>query len=256
MSIHDDINYPVINTDNWLQPTGEKKAGVQMLTRVPDDINGMAVAYFKYPPEGQNGPVSANEYICSKIGRKIGLPTAKVQFREFDGKHGVLSFLVDVEPTPWNQVPTKIKNAMPLYFYDFKLLAKMLVFDVFINNIDRHGDNFMISRVSPQEEKYKFHLIDHGHALLGPSAEHTQNTFNFNQHIMLQELNELKTKGIKFFNKALKDVTDLSEMDINQIIDQVPDTYLTNEDKIAAKSMLLERQQKIYNEFSMYIGNI
>lgn len=250
---NDDINYPVTNSDEWLQPSDEKKVGVMMLTRVPNDINSMAVAYFKYPPAGQDGPVCANEYICSRLGRQLGLPTAKVQFREFDQKNGVLSFLVAVEAIPWDQVPSKIKNAMPLYLHDYKLLAKSLVFDAFINNVDRHGDNFMISRISPQEEKYNFHLIDHGHALLGPSSTPTPNIFNFQQHVMLVELQALKENGMKFFNTALKAVTDLSETTISNIIDEVPEPYLPTDLKAAAKAMLLGRQQNIYNEFKKYV---
>jgi hypothetical protein len=244
----------IVNTDEWLQTTDEKKTGVQMLTRVPNNINGMAAAYFKYPPPGQDGPVSANEFVACRIGRSLHLPTAKVQFKEFDGKHGVLSYLVAVEPTPWNQVPMKIKTALPLYLHDFKLLPNVLVFDTFINNIDRHGDNFMISRLTPLEEKYHFHLIDHGHSLLGPTLNQPPASFNFPQHIMLSELQDLRKNGIEYFHDALKLVTDLSEDSLRTIIFMVPDTYITKEQRDQMLQLLLQRQQTIYNEFKSYVA--
>jgi len=244
---------PVLNNDDWLQVAGEKKAGVQMLTRVPSDINGMAAAYFKYAPPGQDGPVAANEFVASRLGRLLNLPTAKVQFKEFDGKSGILSFHVATEAVPWNQVPQLIKTDLPLYLNDYDLLAHVTVFDVLINNIDRHGDNLMASRLAGRKVKYLFHLIDHGHTLLGPTANPTPNVFSFPQHIMLPELQALKRHGIEFFEDALRAAQNIEEAAVVAIVDAVPDTYITSQQRQQMKELILQRQQTLYNEFKRYV---
>jgi hypothetical protein len=239
-----------INNDDWIQIGSEKKSGVLNLAKIPSHVGDVGTAWFKYRLNNSVGPIPANEYIASCLGNLLNLPVAKIQFKEFEGRDGVLSFIVAPEPYTWSQFP--YKEDIAAYIQDFDMLAYMLVFDVFINNVDRNPDNLLYSRATMNRRKYHFHLIDHGHSLWGPGTEPSTNDFRFEQHIMLEELRKLFNHGLEFFEPALNNVKNISTEQIQQIIEAVPEKYLTDQQKQHTKELLLSRQEKIYNEFETY----
>jgi hypothetical protein len=242
--------YPPVNTDNWVQIGIEKKSGVLNVIKDSSDVADMTVAWFKYRINNDAGPIPANEFICSKLGQLLHLPVAKIQFKEFAGHLGTLSFIVAPEPNKWAHFP--YKTSLPAHIENYDLLAEIIVFDVFINNLDRNPDNIIYSKVPTRRNKYFLHLIDHGHCLLGPSTQPTpKDNYNFDQHIQLNEFKELLTNGIDYFHDAIMKVQQITETNINEILELVPSEYLTDEQKIAAKDMLLHRAETIYNEFEV-----
>lgn len=243
------MDYPATNTDEWTQVGPEKKQGVLNLVRDTGDVATVTVSWFKYRLSDDNGPIPANEFIASKLGILLDLPVAKIQFKEFDGKMGSLSFSVAAEPYKWAQFPFKAN--IPAYIEEYELLAHILVFDVFINNLDRNPDNLIYE--STRRRKYRLHLIDHGHSLLGPSSSPTpKEIFSFDQHVMIQELKELFDHGIDFFKDALTKVQNISEAQIDEILTFVPSNYLDGIQRVAIKDMLLYRRDNIYNEVELY----
>lgn len=250
----DTNDYQPINTDDWVQIGEEKKSGVLNVVKNTSDVGDISVAWFKFRVNDDVGPIPANEFICSKLGKILNLPVAKIQFKEFAGRHGTLSFSVATEPYKWAQFPYKSSLAAHVFNYD--LLAEILVFDVFINNLDRNPDNLIYSKASTTRNKYELHLIDHGHCLLGPSQQPTANdNFNFDQHIQIPEFKELLNNGMDFFHDAInKVVNTITEAEIDRIMAEVPTQYLTDEQKTQAKAMLLYRKEKLYNEYETKCG--
>lgn len=250
----DSNDYPPTNTDDWIQIGQEKKSGVLNVVKNSSDVADISVAWFKYRTTEEAGPIPANEFISSKLGRLLNLPVAKIQFKEFAGHHGTLSFSVATEPYKWAQFPYKSNLAAHIFNYD--LLADILVFDVFINNLDRNPDNLIYSKVSTTRNKYDLHLIDHGHCLLGPSQQPTPNdNFNFDQHIQIPEFKELLTNGMDFFHDAINRISNtVTEAEIDRIMSEIPEQYLNEEQKNHTKAMILYRKEKLYNEYETKCG--
>lgn len=243
------LDYPPMNEENWLQIGSEKKAGVLILCRLPDALVQAAICWFKYRSSKNAGPIPANEYIASRLGQLLDLPVAKVQFKKFGDRDGSMSFIVAPEPNPWVQFP--YKKSLAAYLENYSVLADVVVFDIFINNFDRDADNLLYSRVSTRTHKYNLHLIDHGHALHGSSIQPSESDFDFKNLIVIDELKDLFRNGLDFFREALVKVTSITEEQIDAILSEVPDYYLSTTNKQHLRKKLLLRKKRIYEEFSI-----
>ncbi len=239
-------DYPPTNTDSWTQYGPERKSGVLNLIRDSNDVGQIMACWFKYPLSEESGPIPANEFIACRLGELLRLPVAKIQFKEFTDKQGSISLSVAPEPLKWATFPYKTK--LPVYLDDYDSLAKIVVFDVWINNTDRNADNLLYSQVEDKRKKYRLHLIDHGHALYGPSkAPSPMDDFNFPAHVMLPELMALFEHGIDFFDEAIQAIQHVTDAQIAKIIDMVPGQYLSLEQREHIKNMLSYRRENLYN---------
>src|SRR5688572_16685390 len=94
-------DYPPVNTDPWTQYGEMRKSGVLNLIRDSRDVGQITTCWFKYRTHEESGPIPANEFIACKLGEQLGLPVAKIQFKEFAEKQGSISLLVAPEPLKW-----------------------------------------------------------------------------------------------------------------------------------------------------------
>lgn len=240
-------DYPSINTDAWTQYGPERKSGVLNLVRDSNDVGQIMACWFKYPQSNDSGPIPANEFIACKLGELLDLPVAKIQFKDLAGKKGSISLSVAPEPLKWANFPYKSK--LQVYLDNYDVLSQIIAFDVWTNNQDRNADNLLYSQAEQRKKKYKLHLIDHGHAIYGPSSQPTpKEAFSFNTHVLLPELSGLFSHGIDFFRGAIEEIQHIKDEQIHAIIDLVPEGYMTQEQKDYVKNMLSYRRDKLYNE--------
>jgi hypothetical protein len=139
----------------------KKICSIWMITRINNKKKQMA--YFKIPKTGE--VYLANELISYRLAKLLHLNVAKTQLAKIQGKQGVISF---VQPGrghhTWKQLNKKLNNQIIKYIVNPKLLLKTFVFDIWICNLDRHGENLI---TFPIGNKYSFYLFDHNLALFG-----------------------------------------------------------------------------------------
>jgi hypothetical protein len=128
-------------------------------------------ARFKYGFElgvdpDQRGPLSANERIGYEIGEMLGLPVRPIQFYNFHGMRGHLAWAISNTARPWNQLDWMIRRQPQRFLRQPDIFARMLVYDIFIYNHDRHEGNILVSARSHQGA-HDLYLIDHDLALFG-----------------------------------------------------------------------------------------
>lgn len=106
----------------------------------------------------------ANEYICGRIGRLLGLPVPPVGLMSAGGTIADVRFAsLDFNFTGINLPPLTLaqcQNMAP------RIKTGIILFDVFIANSDRHRGNLAQDAANPAN----LAVFDHSHALLGTVA--------------------------------------------------------------------------------------
>lgn len=242
----------VTNNSDWMF-IKENKQGVKLLTSIPTGYTDATHAYFKYPVANPAGPICANEFIAAKLADKIGLPINKTQFKNFDSIDGVLIEKSPGEVNMWNSFP--FKNDLERTLENFNLLPRIVVFDVFIGNMDRNNDNIIYSRIG--KRKYDFYLIDHSIGLYGPNpAPQDYNAFPFGSMVQIAELRNIFNNGFDNFKPDIKLITDLDEVYLTELVNSVPENYLTPAQRNSIKDLLIIRKKLVYTEIEKFCNNI
>ena len=228
------------NSDQW-QEIQERKPGVKILARISGTPT---IAYFKYRANDDVGPVNGNEFIAYQLAEKVGLPVPKTDFLKFGERLGTVSFMVPGDANLWSVFPHK--NALEYSLAEFGELGLLVVFDLWIYNIDRHQDNLMYSKIAG-EEKYRFFAIDHGHSLYGASKSPPVNfgDFNLDNLVRIQEFRELFSKGFDFFGHYVEKVAGIKDYDIVEIVNSVPREFMGDGEKKVVIDMLIQRQKAL-----------
>lgn len=242
----------IINTSNWMF-LKENKTGVKILSSIPVGYTDATHAYFKYPIANPTGPICANEFIAARLGQKLELPINKTQFKNFDGIDGVLIEKSPGEVNMWRNFPFKDDLARTLDSFD--LLIKTVVFDIFIENLDRNPDNIIYSRI--RNKKYDFYLIDHSISLYGSSPQPLDyNAFPFSSMVQIEELRKLFNKGFDIFKGDIQKITELDDVYITELVNSVPENYLSSAQKNSIKDLLINRKSMIYNKIETFCNNV
>jgi hypothetical protein len=106
------------------------------------------------------GPLCvANEYTCSRLGDRMGLPVPPgAVLRTDTGEKAWVTLSFTASPLP----PVNPRDVVALVP---ALAAEVVVFDILIANTDRHAGNLAFMRADKRLE-----VFDHSHALMGPGA--------------------------------------------------------------------------------------
>ena len=111
------------------------------------------------------GYIGANEYICSELGRLIGLPVPHCAFARDGNKKSEVYFC----SLSFNVMQVELSNIIPPMFVNNhpSISAGIIVFDILIGNPDRHKGNLgeFLHR-----DGIDLFVFDHSHALLGIKA--------------------------------------------------------------------------------------
>lgn len=194
-----DASFPVLDVSAWrvvqLEPGGtDEKVWLEVL-------GAEATALFKPnrvrddPEQGEDWP----EKLASELAATLGLPAARIDLAERNGRRGCLSY--DVVPTHWELQPGAVllnqlldfqhdprdKLARghtlgnvhdvlrgyrpppdfsgPAEFDAFAVFAGYLLLDALIGNRDRHSENWAVLRGPSTDDRYLAPSYDHASAL-------------------------------------------------------------------------------------------
>ena len=93
-------------------------------------------------------------------------PLRPIQFYNYHGMRGHLAWAVSNTAKPWNQLDWTIRSQPQRFLKDPDVLVRMLVYDIFMYNHDRHEGNILVRRTEPRRGPRPY-LIDHDLALFG-----------------------------------------------------------------------------------------
>lgn len=234
------------------------------------DKNGNK-AFFKYEGKGYNVSESCSEKMCYEIAKVLGYDCAKIELaRDNEGNLGILNYLfLDKENIDHNDAVSylNINEKQRKNYYTisnikqtldkldkslFKGFVKIMIFDALVGEQDRHEENWGIEGL---ENNYKISpLYDNGCNLLKEfkdenlANQYYNNQKDFNAYInrsktiIYKEDNKSKYKHFELIKYLYENYSDLvkneidnlnklSNKNIEEIVNKVPDDLLTRKHK-------------------------
>ncbi|WP_052947877.1 hypothetical protein [Aneurinibacillus tyrosinisolvens] len=166
------------------------------------------------------------------------------------GQRGVVSL---VRPARrhyhWNQLCKRLNSPIMKHIRKPERLLKTFVFDVWICNVDRHGDNLI---AYPKGNKYSFYLIDHGLALLGAMkwrrapwySPYWDEVAKYNRHYV-QGLRSY-IYSYQQLSPYVKQIQRIPKYKIKKIVKSIPSSILSYRKKKTIIKLLLSRQEYLH----------
>ncbi len=227
----------LFNTDIWREIT-EISQGVKKL--VKGEADEQKLAYFKTLSR-REGPSGANEYIVYRLAKFLNLPVANIQLIKFNQNDGMLSLEI-VNANPWQVFPDK--NQARQYLEDESIISKIIVFDLWVRNKDRHDRNLVFQQCS--KEKYQIYMIYNEHCLFGFQQAPPAPLDDYEDIIRIPELVKNVTEA-----ELINTVSEIQKIPDNQIADLIDNfrqsapAYLNEAQAIVIKTLLLSRKAQL-----------
>ena len=189
----------------------------------------------------------ANEYICSRIGRFIGLPVPPHALMRFE--NGPYCFaILDFDSDKRSLLPI---NPEACVAFDARICTGILLFDVLIGNADRHDENL---RTDDRSAPKRIVVYDHDVALLGALPPGTDRLTELAS--MLGIAGETATSTIhcllnllttaEHFEEWLRRIADVPAWFIKDTCDMVVQKRLVSRsDADAAEAFLVNRRKNL-----------
>lgn len=210
----------------------------------------MQKGYFKINSKrSQNRQLLVNELITYRLAKRLHLNIPTVQYIKVQGRSGILSIAHTASRLyNWNQYTNFVRNQPVSQLHNPNLLLKTFVFDIWVCNIDRHGGNLMVYKSGT---KYDFYMIDHGLTLLGAlknrrrywNSPYWDNFNKYNNHLL---------KGLRSYINSYEqlsphvhEIQQLSSQQIKLILNKIPPSLLSKQNRIVVGKLLLHRQNKL-----------
>lgn len=237
-----------------------KKQGYVWKVESPKGILG----YFKFVTPEQwyySGPMVANELISAALAKQLGFPVADLQEARVtaaDGvvRRGIVSLSVTArEVIPWGEAGDQVFKNPVRHVNQPDLLAALIVFDVWITNLDRSlGANLILYRNNPAD-RYSWYLIDHGNCLYGSPRKWElwpQNSPLWDRitpsRYTPKGLVGLQTSWPKLL-PMIEKIEALTEADIDHALTSASDEILQSTERAFTRQLLLDRQKKLRQIF-------
>jgi hypothetical protein len=214
--------------------------------------------YLKFARESDwyySGPLIANEYISAYLANHLGFTVAPLELTSVRGpdgeKHkGVVSRqAIAHEVITWFEAGQCVKDHPEKYINQRKLLRQLVVFDTWIANLDRGlGRNLILARDS-QNSKYDWYLIDHGNTLFGSPRKWRRG--NWDSRIWYEVGRYCKVSPSLLHSSfvelepMINKIEELREVEIEDALDNVPESFLSADVRAFTKRLLLNRQKKL-----------
>jgi hypothetical protein len=209
------------------------------------EANGLRRGFFKFK-ERSYGPLAANERLAYELGTMLDLPVPGIQFLTWDGMDGVVSHCIPGhEPLEWRFLPEQAKEGFLGCFENGGVLPCVGVFDAWITNCDRHGDNLMFSRTD--SGKYMFYMIDHGLAFLGQKGKFANSSWNdpewsdMGKFLRIAEIRSAMIK-LESLDNYTAGIRSMSDDDIWNLANGMPEGYITEEERTSTARLLIDRK--------------
>jgi hypothetical protein len=220
--------------------------------QVERKLNGRRqIGFFKFTKRKNYkyiGPLLANELICNRLAKIIGLPVAETVVTTITGHTGIISLAKRSNKLGnWNQVMKQRTNAFQTIINPNRL-SKTFVFDIWVCNIDRSGKNII---VYSKGDKYDFYLIDHELALIGAVRYENQpwNSAYWDNVIKYTRgYHPALLKYMKNYDQLasyVRMIESIPSDTIRTVIYSIPPTLLSSSDKRLMEKILLRRKCRL-----------
>lgn len=305
--------FDVKNFDNWIEDKESGKFGSgasEKLWLINPETNEKGLFKFPKVKDKEKGIITGEywaEKLAAEIGKLINVECAKVDIGTYNGRIGSMSynilkdkydnlfegvFFIQKHYPYYNKRKlednySNVKYSMQMiqesfsndYYFNINKIYKMIIFDIFIGNSDRHHSNWAIS-TSKERFKGILHikldlcpLYDNGSSLCAYEDNNDLSIF-FKDKMKFEALVNTKSKSAigwdkkrpirqfellekikeNYYNetvgyiKILKE--NVNEKNINDILENFDNDIINKDMKKLLKMYLLERRKrmlKIYN---------
>lgn len=169
-----------------------------------------------------NPHVLINEFICTQMAHILKLPVPPMEVLQFQGNLWFGSqFLDDADFFGEHLFEADISNR--------KATTALIVFDIFVRNVDRHKHNVLAQRYLAADRKnYKYHLwgIDFGHCILHNREKPIERLSQTFDHLRFNRESILIQAGIasdhQWIENAIQNIVNLKINTIHEIVTSVP----------------------------------
>ncbi|WP_052947524.1 HipA family kinase [Aneurinibacillus tyrosinisolvens] len=196
------------------------------------------------------GPLLANELISYRLARALNLKAAKIKLAKIERRRGVVSI---VRPArrhyTWAELSKKLNSPIMKHIDNPQQLLKTFVFDIWICNVDRHGENLI---TFPKRNKYSFYLIDHGFALLG-AMKWRRVPWNSSYWNHVTKYNRHYVQGLRSYiysyqqlSPFIEQIQSIPAYKIKKIVKSMPVSVLSPSKKKIVIKLLLYRQENLH----------
>ena len=241
-----------METTKW-NVIGRNSRKLGPIWKVARYVNGVRqTGYFKFPCRSNIYRVDsliANELIAYKLAKRLGINVAEVELTEIMGRRGIVSI---VKPASahysWYRFSKKCNWSPFNRLKHPEQILRTFVFDIWICNVDRHSENLI---ATAHGSTYSVYAIDHGLSLLGALKwKGVRWNSTYWQHV--NRYNVKYPNGVRGYIRSyhqllpyIMEIEHLSESSIVDIVDQVPSSLLSLQQKAIVKKMLLYRRKSL-----------
>lgn len=196
----------------------------------------------------------ANEIIAFHLAKIVGLQITDVQILSRDNikdagidSDGTISFKIPDPHDVWFNLPPTVKDNPSEHIYNYNDFALLCIFDIFICNPDRHDRNLLA--LDLLTGKFLFYIIDHGHSLLGVNGDAWPSSIATEIERFMGSFSNIyrriATTNSGLFNEAVKKIQTITDGQIDEIINSVPEAYLPKAKANEISSGLKTRRNNI-----------
>jgi hypothetical protein len=193
--------------------------------------------------------VAANEYIAACLADTLGLPILDYRIVVMKGE----LFFASSWMAKGSFYSGTTEDLFDLCSNRDKVYD-LVVFDVWICNVDRHAGNLLVRRLQGRggNERHLLLLNDHSHCLVipGETPSHLANKLDSppQQYVILDFVRNA-IKDAARLSSALDTVRALDSNTLKSTVQSVPDAFLRDEEKGAYEDFLLARKDRLRTIF-------
>lgn len=207
-----------------------------------DDGHFYVCKSLRFLPEPQPH-LLANEQISKNLADLLSLPVQPARIVNLRGERLFGSLL---EAGLRDMKTVRLKRDRLANWPD---MPAILVFDIFICNLDRHQGNSLALISGRTGARYQLRIMDHSHALMGSSLADSavlQDEFGLAKYLNFYRLNTLIEEEVEF-EPALASLERLTKEEISWAVGNLPEEWLPNyrENCPIITRALLRRKERV-----------
>lgn len=165
----------------------------------------------------------ANEQVCKNLADLLNLPTVPSTVVNLRGEK-LFGSLLNRQMMDLKAVEVTRENLK-----NWEDVPAILVFDIFICNVDRHTGN-SLALLSPGEESFQLFIVDHSHALMGAATgkrARLQENHPLERYLTYYDLNSM-IESRSDFDRPLSHLERLGKKEIAGAVECLPREWLPN----------------------------
>ncbi|HZG61390.1 MAG TPA: HipA family kinase [Anoxybacillus sp.] len=200
------------------------------------------VVKFKNNPKGPR--VLVNEFVAGELAKLLNLPVPSFKILPFPPPNSGHQFCSKYIPKAFG-LP---KNPPAKHLIsNRKEIIGLILFDYWINNIDRHRNNILLKQNS--NGMYHVYIIDHSHCFPGHHRWSIHSLRNGPQKLKSRSVHHWIASlldDFSEFDECLEKIMNISKESLRKIISSIPQDWdVSHDERLALLNYLLRIQTKM-----------